>query len=78
MVCIKSKVQFLSSFFILGFKKWFNWIKSDLKLHLKLGLSSMDKTCKSFQNGNWIIVGDIGQYIIMNRKPWWGKQKDII
>jgi hypothetical protein len=38
----------------------------------------MDKTCKSFQNGNWIIVGDIGQYIIMNRKPWWGKQKDII
>jgi hypothetical protein len=29
----------------------------------------MDKTCTPFQNGNLIIVGDIGQHIIMNRKP---------
>jgi hypothetical protein len=37
----------------------------------------MDKTCKPFQNGILIIVGDIGQHNIMNRRPWWRKQKDI-
>jgi hypothetical protein len=37
----------------------------------------MDKTCKPFQNGNLIIVGDNSQHIIINIRPWWGKQKDI-